>query len=65
MSVTVAKHLALEITRKDNGGRGGGCEGREGGERTEKKKNRKLCFQLPADASVYSKSSYLVNCTNF
>lgn len=44
---------------------GGGGEGREGGERTEKKKNRKLCFQLPADASVYSKSSYLVNCTNF
>lgn len=29
------------------------------------KKYTKLCFQLPADASTYSKRSYLVNYTNF
>lgn len=47
--MTLAKLSALERTKKDNG----------------KENTAKLCFQLLADAFIYSKRSCLVNCTNF
>lgn len=37
----------------------------EGTRKDNRKKNTANCFQLPADASIYSKRSYLVNGTNF